>query len=175
MKFEIFEMNRLTLLAIIAALIAASCTISYKFNGASIDYSKVKSITVADFTNQATLGNPSLVNTFNDALKDAYSRQTRLEQMRRGGDLQVEGEITTYSLTPLSIGADAYAAETRLTIGVRVRYTNNTNSEEDFERTFSANRTFPSTSTLEDVQDQLCEEMVEELVDQIFNATVANW
>ena len=168
-------MNRLTLLAIIAALIAASCTISYKFNGASIDYSKVKSITVADFTNQATLVNPSLVNTFNDALKDAYSRQTRLEQMRRGGDLQVEGEITTYSLTPLSIGADAYAAETRLTIGVRVRYTNNTNSEEDFERTFSANRTFPSTSTLEDVQDQLCEEMVEELVDQIFNATVANW
>ncbi len=168
-------MNRLTLLAIIAALIAASCTISYKFNGASIDYSKVKSITVADFTNQATLVNPSLVNTFNDALKDAYSRQTRLEQTRRGGDLQVEGEITTYSLTPLSIGADAYAAETRLTIGVRVRYTNNTNSEEDFERTFSANRTFPSTSTLEDVQDQLCEEMVEELVDQIFNATVANW
>ncbi len=168
-------MNRLTLLAIIAALIAASCTISYKFNGASIDYSKVKSITVADFTNQATLVNPSLVNTFNDALKDAYSRQTRLEQMRRGGDLQVEGEITTYSLTPLSIGADAYAAETRLTIGVRVRYTNNTNSEEDFERTFSANRTFPSTSTLEDVQDQLCEEMVEEIVDQIFNATVANW
>ncbi len=168
-------MNRLTLLAIIAALIAASCTISYKFNGASIDYSKVKSITVADFTNQATLVNPSLVNTFNDALKDAYSRQTRLEQTRRGGDLQVEGEITTYSLTPLSIGADAYAAETRLTIGVRVRYTNNTNNEEDFERTFSANRTFPSTSTLEDVQDQLCEEMVEELVDQIFNATVANW
>ncbi len=168
-------MNRLTLLAIIAALIAASCTISYKFNGASIDYSKVKSITVADFTNQATLVNPSLVNTFNDALKDAYSRQTRLEQTRRGGDLQVEGEITTYSLTPLSIGADAYAAETRLTIGVRVRYTNNTNSEEDFERTFSANRTFPSTSTLEDVQDQLCEEMVEEIVDQIFNATVANW
>ncbi len=168
-------MNRLTLLAIIAAIIAASCTISYKFNGASIDYSKVKSITVADFTNQATLVNPSLVNTFNDALKDAYSRQTRLEQTRRGGDLQVEGEITTYSLTPLSIGADAYAAETRLTIGVRVRYTNNTNSEEDFERTFSANRTFPSTSTLEDVQDQLCEEMVEEIVDQIFNATVANW
>ena len=168
-------MNRLTLLAIIAALLAASCTISYKFNGASIDYSKVKSITVADFTNQATLVNPSLVNTFNDALKDAYSRQTRLEQTRRGGDLQVEGEITTYSLTPLSIGADAYAAETRLTIGVRVRYTNNTNNEEDFERTFSANRTFPSTSTLEDVQDQLCEEMVEEIVDQIFNATVANW
>ncbi len=168
-------MKRLTLFAIIAALIAASCTISYKFNGASIDYSKVKSITVADFTNQATLVNPSLVNTFNDALKDAYSRQTRLEQTRRGGDLQVEGEITTYSLTPLSIGADAYAAETRLTIGVRVRYTNNTNNEEDFERTFSANRTFPSTSTLEDVQDQLCEEMVEEIVDQIFNATVANW
>ncbi len=168
-------MKRLAFFAIIAALIAASCTISYKFNGASIDYSKVKSITVADFTNQATLVNPSLANNFNDALKDAYSKQTRLSQVSRGGDLQVEGEIITYSLTPLSIGSDAYAAETRLTLGIRVRYTNNTNNEEDFERTFSANRTFPSSSTLEDVQDQLCEEMISEIVDQIFNATVANW
>jgi hypothetical protein len=168
-------MKRLAFFAIIAALIAASCTISYKFNGASIDYSKVKSITVADFTNQATLVNPSLANNFNDALKDAYSKQTRLSQVSRGGDLQVEGEIITYTLTPLSIGSDAYAAETRLTLGIRVRYTNNTNNEEDFERTFSANRTFPSSSTLEDVQDQLCEEMISEIVDQIFNATVANW
>ena len=168
-------MKRLAFFAIIAALIAASCTISYKFNGASIDYSKVKSITVADFTNQATLVNPSLANNFNDALKDAYSKQTRLSQVSRGGDLQVEGEIITYTLTPLSIGSDAYAAETRLTLGIRVRYTNNTNNEEDFERTFSANRTFPSSSTIEDVQDQLCEEMISEIVDQIFNATVANW
>ena len=168
-------MKRLAFFAIIAALIAASCTISYKFNGASIDYSKVKSITVADFTNQATLVNPSLANNFNDALKDAYSKQTRLSQVSRGGDLQVEGEIITYTLTPLSIGSDAYAAETRLTLGIRVRYTNNTNNEEDFEHTFSANRTFPSSSTLEDVQDQLCEEMISEIVDQIFNATVANW
>ncbi len=168
-------MKRLIFFAIAAAIVAASCTVSYKFNGASIDYSKVRSIAVIDFTNQATLVNPSLVNNFNDALKDAYSKQTRLEQVRRNGDLQVEGEITTYAITPLSIGADAYASENRLTIGVRVRFANNTNPDEDFERTFSANRTFASTSTLEEVQDQLCEEMIEELVDQIFNATVANW
>ncbi len=168
-------MKRLIFFSVFAVILAGACTVSYKFNGASIDYSKVKSIAVIDFTNQATLVNPSLINTFNDALKDAYSRQTRLLQVSRNGDLQVEGEITTYTITPLSIGADAYASENRLTIGVRVRYTNNTNNEEDFERSFSANRTFPSTSTLEEVQDQLCEEMVEELVDQIFNATVANW
>lgn len=168
-------MKRLAILSIFSLILAASCTISYKFNGASIDYSKIKSITIADFTNQATLVNPALVNQLNDALKDSYNKQTRLSQVSRGGDLNVEGEITTYTITPLSIGADAYASENRLTIGLRVRFTNNTNPDEDFERTFSANRTFPSTSTLEEVQDQLCQEMVEELVDQIFNATVANW
>ena len=147
--------KKLVILSIISVLLASSCSISYKFNGASIDYSKVRSIAVVDFTNQAT--------------------QTRLALLKRNGDLQLEGEITGYTLTPLSIGSDSYAAETRLTMTVRVRFTNNTNTEENFERTFSANRTFPSTSTLESVQDQLVTEMIDEIVDNVYNATVANW
>jgi len=116
-----------------------------------------------------------MVTSFNEALKDAYTKQTRLALLKRNGDLQLEGEITGYTLTPLSIGSDSYAAETRLTMTVRVRFTNNTNTEENFERTFSANRTFPSTSTLESVQDQLVTEMIDEIVDNVYNATVANW
>ncbi|HRS68064.1 MAG TPA: LptE family protein [Paludibacteraceae bacterium] len=167
--------KRLIILSIISFIISSSCTISYKFNGASIDYSRVKSIAVIDFTNQATLVYPPMVTAFNEALKDAYTKQTRLTLLKRNGDLELEGEITDYTLTPLSIGSDAYAAETRLTMTVRVRFTNNTNTEENFERTFSANRTFPSSSTLESVQDQLVGEMIEEIVDNIYNATVANW
>ena len=167
--------KKLVLFSLISILLASSCAISYKFNGASIDYSKVRSITIVDFTNQATLVYPPMITSFNEKVKDAYTKQTRLQLAKRNGDLQVEGEITGYTLTPLSIGSDAYAAETRLTTTVRVWFTNNTNTEENFERTFSANRTFPSTSTLESVQDQLVTEMIEEIVDNIYNATVANW
>ena len=167
--------KRLVILSLISIVLASSCAISYKFNGASIDYSKVRSIAVVDFTNQATLVYPPMVTSFNEAGEDAYTKQTRLALLKRNGDLQLEGEITGYTLTPLSIGSDSYAAETRLTMTVRVRFTNNTNTEENFERTFSANRTFPSTSTLESVQDQLVTEMIDEIVDNVYNATVANW
>lgn len=167
--------KKLVILSLISVVLASSCAISYKFNGASIDYSKVRSIAVVDFTNQATLVYPPMVTSFNETLKDAYTKQTRLAMLKRNGDLQLEGEITGYTLTPLSIGSDSYAAETRLTMTVRVRFTNNTNTEENFERSFSANRTFPSTSTLESVQDQLVTEMIDEIVDNIYNATVANW
>jgi len=167
--------KRLVIFSLISIVLASSCAISYKFNGASIDYSKVRSIAIIDFTNQATLIYPPMVTSFNETLKDSYTKQTRLALIKRNGDLQVEGEITGYTLTPLSIGSDSYAAETRLTMTVRVRFTNNTNTEENFERSFSANRTFPSTSTLEEVQDQLVTEMIEEIVDNIYNATVANW
>ena len=111
------------LIAII--LLCNACTISYKFNGASIDYSKVKTISVADFTNNAALVYPPLAVNLTDGIKDLYQRQTRLEQVRRGGNLELEGEITGYQLTPMAVSADSYAAETKLTITIKVRFTNN--------------------------------------------------
>ena len=99
--------KKLVILSIISVLLASSCSISYKFNGASIDYSKVRSIAVVDFTNQATLVYPPMVTSFNEALKDAYTKQTRLALLKRNGDLQLEGEITGYTLTLLSIGSDS--------------------------------------------------------------------
>ncbi|HOA46110.1 MAG TPA: LptE family protein [Paludibacteraceae bacterium] len=162
-------------LFIFSYLLAISCSVSYKFNGASIDYSKVKTVAIADFQNYATLVYPPLAEYFSEQVRDIFSKQTRLTQVRRDGDLSLEGEIVEYSLQPLSIGADALAAETRLTITVRVRFANNVNPSEDFEHSFSATRNFPSTSTLNDVQDQLMQEIIEELVDNIYNATVANW
>lgn len=156
-------------------MILTACKISYKFNGASIDYSKVQTISFTDFTNQAALVNPALAPLFNEQLRDIYARQTRLQAVSRNGDLHIEGTITGYTLQPLAIGTDALAAETRLTMTVRVAFTNNKDEEANFERTISANRTFPSTQTLEDVQDILCKELVQEIVEQIFNSTVSNW
>ena len=124
-----------------AMLLLTSCTISYKFNGASIDYSKVKTISVADFTNNAALVYAPLATNLTDGIKDLYQRQTRLEQVRRGGNLELEGEIIGYNLTPMAVSADSYAAETKLTITVKVRFTNNIAPEESFEKTYTAYQT----------------------------------
>ena len=163
------------LLVCLCLLIATACSISYKFNGASIDYTKVKTIMISDFTNQASYVNPTLAPEFTEELKDIYIRQTRLEQVTSNGDLALEGEVTGYDFTPMAVKEDALASQTRLTITVRVRYMNNTNPDEDFEQSFSAYREFDATRMLQDVQAELCTEIIDELTDQIYNATVANW
>lgn len=160
---------------IAALLLLNSCTISYKFNGASIDYAKIKTITVSDFTNNAALVYAPLAVNLTDGIKDLYQRQTRLEQVRRGGNLELEGEITGYALTPMAVSADSYASETKLTITVKIRFTNNIAPEESFEKTYSAYQTFDASQMLTDVQDELCNTMIAEIADQIYNDTVAKW
>lgn len=155
-----------------------ACSISYKFNGASIDYTKVRTISIKDFPNQAPLVYPALSQMFTEELKDIYIRQTRLQMVNNSGDLDLEGEITGYDLAQMAVkeeGNVAYASQTRLTITVRVRYSNRTNPDEDFEQSFSAYREFDANQMLQQVQEEICTEITEELVDQIYNATVANW
>lgn len=162
--------------AIFGAICMLSCTISYKFNGTVIDYSVIKTISITDFTNQAAMVYAPLVNVFNEELKDTYTRQTRLTLERTGGDLELEGEITGYDIAPVSVSStNSLSPETRLTIRINVRYTNNTDHEEDFERSYSAYRNFDSSQLLTDVQDELIKEIVEEICDNIYNDTVANW
>ena len=166
--------NKIWLFCLVAVLVTA-CSISYKFNGASIDYTKMKTITIKDFPNQAALVYPPLSQEFTEALKDIYTRQTRLQLVNNNGDLELEGEIVGYDLTPMAVKEDAYASQTKLTITVRVRYSNRVTPEKDFEQSFSAYREFDATQMLQDVQQGLSKEISDELVDQIYNATVADW
>ena len=156
-------------------LLCPSCAISFKFNGASIDYSTTKSISVSDFPNNAALVYPPLSNSLSEGIRDLYQRQTRLQVARKGGDLEVEGEIIGYEVTPMSISADSYSAETKLTLTIRVRFINNVRPEESFERTYSAYQTFDSSRLLTDVQEELCATMIKELAESIYNDTVARW
>jgi len=153
----------------------ASCSMSYKFNGASIDYTQVKSISIKDFPNMASLVYPPLAQNFSEALKDKYIRQTKLQVLRENGTLDLEGEITGYDLRSQAPKGDGFDTDTRLTVTIRVRYSNQVNPDDDFEQSFSAYRDFPSTKMIQEVQDELCTEIVDEIVDQIYNATVANW
>lgn len=163
----------LTLVTTVVTL--SSCMISYRFNGASIDYSKTQSISIADFPNNAAMVNPNLSNNLSEGIRDIYSRQTRLQILRRGGDMELEGEIVDYALTPMAISADNLSAETKLTITIKVRFTNNKAPEESFEKTYSAYQTFDSSRLLTDVQDELCATMITELAENIYNDTVAKW
>lgn len=156
-------------------LLVAACTVSYKFNGASINYDKVKTISIEDFPIRAAYVYVPLATKFNDDLKDIFIRQTRLQLVKSNADLQIEGEITGYTQYNEAVQADGYASKTKLTITVNVRFVNNTNHDEDFERQFSAFRTYDSSQLLTAVQDGLIAEMTKEISDQIFNATVANW
>jgi hypothetical protein len=173
------KLNKLrikTLLSLIMlSFLLVSCSISYKFNGASIDYTKTKTISIVDFPNTAELVYPPLTQVFGEGLRDAYSKQTRLQLLKKGGDLHIEGEITGYQLTPMAIGTDSYAAETKLTMTVKVRFTNNKNPEDDFEKSYSASQIFPSTTMLTAVQADLAKTMVADIVDNIYNDTVAKW
>jgi hypothetical protein len=154
----------------------SACTISYKLNGSALNYDKYKTIRVSEFPIRAALVYPPLQQTFENRLLDVIAQQTRLQVSTSGAaDLEMSGEITGYSLSPQAVSEDAYATQTRLTITVRVKYTDNVNSSNDIDQTFSAYRDFSSDVLLTDVQDELCQEISKELVDLIFNATLGNW
>lgn len=161
-------------IAILAVLLVA-CSISYKFNGASIDYSKTKTIQIADFPIRSSYVWGPMAPIFNNKLKDQFASHTKLQQVKRNGDLKIEGEITQYNQRNKSVSAEGYSAQTELSITVNVRFTNNVEHKEDFERQFTATSTYETTQSLASVQEELVTQMVEELCDQIFNATVANW
>ena len=142
----------------------------------SIDYSKVKTISIAEFQNQSEYVYAPLAIQFNQELKDMFIQQTRLTLVNSGGDLELSGEITGYNQYNQGVDASGYSSEVKLTLTVNVTYVNNTNHEEDFEnRQFSAFQTYESTQLLSAVQDQLIPLMIEDITEQIFNSTVANW
>ena len=163
-----------TLISLI--VIMQACSISYKFNGAALDYTIYKTISISQFPIRAALVYPPLQQTFENQLTEMIERQTRLRVMDSGNtDLRIEGEITGYSLSPQAVNENAYASQTRLTLTVRVKYIDNKNDGQEIDQTFSAYRDFSSNEMLTDVQDELCTQISKELADLIFNATIGNW
>jgi hypothetical protein len=163
------------LFIILFALLGSSCSFSYKFEGGSINYEITKTVRIQEFPNHAALIYPQLAQIFDQQLRSRYIEQTRLHAVETNADIEITGEITRYEIQGLAVKEDAYASQTRLTIAVRIQYVNNKELNKDVDQTFSAFREYSSERNLDDVQDQLCREICEDLVDQIYNATVANW
>lgn len=156
-------------------LLLTACTVTYKFNGASINYDETKTITISDFPIRSNYVWGPMQSIFNNELKDIFANHTKLIQVKRNGDLKLEGEITQYNQRNKSVSSEGYSAQTELSMTVNVRFTNNKNHNEDFEKQFTASTTYETTQSLNSVQEELVTEMVKNLTDQIFNATVANW
>ena len=156
-------------------LTIVSCTVSYKFNQSSIDYNIVKTIQIAEFPIRSSYVWGPMGPMFNNQLKDMFASHTKLSQVRNNGDLKIEGEITQYSQRNKSVSASGQSAQTELSITVNVRFTNNVNHSEDFERQFSSSKSYETTQSLATVQEELVTQMIKDITEQIFNATVANW
>lgn len=156
-------------------LIFTSCKISYKFNGSSIDYTKVKTISIADIPNRAPLVYASLSSDFTEQLRDEFSQKTSLQFVESNGDLQIKGAITGYNVISSGVNSDGNAMDSRLQMSVSISFVNKVNPTEDFERTFSSYQVFSNTYTIDQVQAELNEELIDDIISQIFNATVANW
>ena len=163
------------LLILLCVCLFGSCIPRYTLNGSSINYDIYKRVNISEFPIRAALVYPPLQQTFENALNDYVTRNTRLQVVDNNADLELRGEITGYNLSPQAVGTDAYATETRLTITVHVVYTDNKNPANNLDQSYSAYRQFDSQLMLTDVQDELCQQISDELVTLIFNSTFGNW
>lgn len=165
-------MKRLTYILLL--FILSGCGI-YSFTGTSIQ-PDVKTITIDYFEYKALKVNPMLSNELTEALKKRFRQMTSLEQVELDGDLQITGEVSGYNVSAAAITADEVAAQNRLTVTVKVKFVNRKYPDEGFEnKSFSAYADYDSTNSLDAVESTLTTEIVDKIIEDIFNATVAQW
>ena len=162
------------LLLLAAVLTLGGCGI-YSFTGTSIQ-NDVNTIHIEYFEYKAQKVNPSLSNDLTEALRTRFRRMTRLEQVEQDGDMEITGEITGYNVAPAAVTANEVAARNRLTVTVKVNFVNRKYPEDDFsDKSFSAYSEYDSANSLDAVESTLCTEIIDQLIEDIFNATVAQW
>ncbi|MEA3318111.1 MAG: LptE family protein [Bacteroidota bacterium] len=175
MQKLINNINRYKILIVLFLItVSSACTIKYSTTGASIS-PDVKTVSVQFFPNRAPLGMPNLGQYFTDELKDKFLSQTSLSLIENNGHLNFEGEITGYSTKPIAITGNEVAAQNRLTIKVHVVFINEKDPDQNFDSSFSRYKDYNSTENLSSVEEGLVEDIVEELMEDIFNKSVVNW
>jgi len=161
------------------AFIPYACKVNYSLSGASIA-PDVKTISIQYFSSFAPLAKPTYSQSFTEALRDIFVSQTNLSFVSKGGDLEFEGSVMSYSAAPIAIqGANSndlnQAAQNRLSITIKVKFTNNKDEKQSFESTFTRFADFPASTALAAQEDQLIKEINQQLVQDIFNKAVINW
>lgn len=158
---------------LLSAFLVSACGI-YSFSGTSIQ-PDIKTITIDYFEYKALRVNPTLSQQMTEEMKDKFRKMTRLEQVEMDGDLEIAGEVTGYEVRAMAVTASEVAAQNRLTVTIKIVFTNRKYPKESFEKSFAQYADYDSAQSLDAVEGTLCEEIVEKLCEDIFNATVANW
>ena len=167
-------MKKAVLIALAAALAVSCGIVKYSFTGTSIQ-PDVKTITIPYVEYKALRVNPSLSNDLTEALQDKFRKLTSLEQVDINGDLELVCEITGYDVKATAVTADELPAQNRLTVTVKAEFSNRKYPEDDVSKSFSAYEDFDATMSLDAVESSLCETIIDKIVEDIFNATVAQW
>jgi len=169
-------MNRRNfVLMLLLAVLVSACSISYSFNGASIDYTTTKTIQIDNFPIRSAYVWAPMQSIFQNRITEIYANQTKLKQVKKNGDLQLAGEIVAFDQFNKGISSSGYSSQVQLKMTVNVRFVNNKKHTDDFERQFTATAEYDASQQLNAVQEELVTQMVKDITDQIFNATVANW
>lgn len=167
-------LKKLAILILFLSVGIYSCKVNYSFTGASIA-EDVKTVSVKTFQSYAPLANANLTQSFTEALKDVFISQTNLDLITRNGDLQFEGAITGYAISSVAIQGNETAALNRLTITVKVKFTNTKDSKQDFESSFSRFVDYESSQNIASIEDELIKDINDQLTQDIFNKSVSNW
>jgi hypothetical protein len=167
-------MNKRFIVVIMVVISLASCKFPYSFTGADIPV-EAKTFSVKYFQNNASLVQPMLSQKLTEQLRDRMLQQTSLSMINSAGDIAFEGEITNYTLQPVAIQGNETAQLTQLTVTINVRFFNKSYPEKNYESSFTRFQQFASSQNLAGIEDQLLDQIVEELVDDIFNKALVNW
>ncbi|MBE9488000.1 MAG: LptE family protein [Bacteroidetes bacterium] len=162
------------LFAFVAIFSIVACSVKYSFTGASIA-PEIKTVSILPFTNIAPMVAPILAPTITSELQDKFSRSTSLVPLDKGGDMAFTGVITNYTSTPTAVTSNEYASQNRLTITVKVKFTNKFQPKMSFDKSFSAYLDYDNTQLLQQVEGTLIPDIVDQIVEDIFNASASNW
>ena len=156
-----------------SGVITACGHVTFNMSGASIGNAKTCQINY--FDNRAEIVNPRLSAEITDALKDKIQSSTSLRLVNSNADVLFEGEITGYSVQPQQVTATGMAAKDRLTVSVKVRFTNELDPDKSYDKSFSRFQEYPGGESLSSHESQLIEDILKELMEDIFNEAFASW
>jgi hypothetical protein len=135
----------------------------------------LKTITIHDFKNSTAFVYPKLSQIFEQSLTNRFVEQTNLNLVMNNGDIEIEGEITKYDVKNIAVNDDDnFAFQAKLSIEIKVKYINHKEPNCNVEQSFLVSR-MCDVNCFYNVQDILVHEIVNELIDMIYNATVAKW
>ena len=172
-------MNKIMKPSLIFALIASllfaqACSVGYSFSGADIP-AEANTVSVKTFQNITPQAGPNYDLTISEALKDLMLAQTRLDLIDKRGDLQFEGVVTKYEIGNAAVSSEELTTLNRLTITLKVKYTNTFEREKNFEKTFSRFADYNSTQDFNSVEAELVREINDQLIQDIFDASLGAW